>query len=82
MGVSVSKRHFKKAVDRNHFKRQLREAYRLHKHILIGNLEKPHAFMFLYQSSERLTHEQIQSKTIALFEKFNARDQPRPEQNQ
>jgi ribonuclease P protein component len=82
MGVSVSKRNFKRAHDRNFFKRQLREAYRLNKHLLIENLEKPHAFMLLYQTSDRLTFEQIQSKTIALFEKFNARDLPKPEENQ
>lgn len=32
--VSVSKRHFKHAVDRNRAKRQMREAYRLNKHRL------------------------------------------------
>ena len=32
--VSVSKRHFKRAVRRNRIKRQLREAYRLQKHLL------------------------------------------------
>lgn len=32
--VSVSKRHFKRAVKRNRVKRQLREAYRLNKHLL------------------------------------------------
>ena len=32
--VSVSKRKFKHAVDRNRAKRQMREAYRLSKHIL------------------------------------------------
>ena len=46
MGVSVSKKYFKKAVDRNYFKRVLRETYRLNKHLLIDNLEKPYAFMF------------------------------------
>ncbi|MBD3583739.1 ribonuclease P protein component [Flavobacterium selenitireducens] len=79
MGVSVSKRNFKKAHDRNYFKRCLREAYRLNKHILLANLETPHAFMLLYQSSERLTSNQIQTKTIALFEKFNVREIPKPE---
>lgn len=32
--VSVSKKYFKKAVDRNRLKRQIREAYRQHKHLL------------------------------------------------
>ncbi|HEX2606460.1 MAG TPA: ribonuclease P protein component [Flavisolibacter sp.] len=31
MGVTASKKHFKKAVDRNRIKRLLREAYRLQK---------------------------------------------------
>ena len=70
MGVSVSKKYFKKAVDRNYFKRVLRETYRLNKHILIDNLDKKYAFMFFYQTKERLTYEEINTKTIELFEKF------------
>ncbi len=70
MGVSVSKKHFKKAVDRNYFKRVLRESYRLHKHLLLNNLTTPFSFMFLYQSKDRLAFEEINKKTIQLFEKF------------
>ncbi|MES2545294.1 MAG: ribonuclease P protein component [Bacteroidota bacterium] len=70
MGVSVSKKHFKKAVDRNYFKRVLRETYRLNKHLLIENINKPYAFMFLYQTKDRLSYEEINTKTIQLFEKF------------
>lgn len=70
MGVSVSKKNFKKAVDRNYFKRVLRETYRLNKHLLIDNLDRPYAFMFFYQTKERLSYEEINTKTIQLFEKF------------
>lgn len=70
MGVSVSKKYFKKAVDRNYYKRVLRETYRLNKHILINNLEKPYAFMFFYQTKERLSYQEIEEKTIQLFQKF------------
>ncbi|HRH35028.1 MAG TPA: ribonuclease P protein component, partial [Catalimonadaceae bacterium] len=36
--VSASKRNFKQAVDRNRIKRQIREAYRLHKHLLYSQV--------------------------------------------
>lgn len=70
IGFSVSKRYFKKAVDRNHFKRLLREAYRLNKHNLLESLDKPYAMMLLYQTKDRLSFQEIEEKTIALFEKF------------
>ena len=70
MGVSVSKKNFKKAVDRNYFKRILRETYRLNKHLLIDNLDQPYSFMFFYQTKDRLTYDEINTKTIQLFEKF------------
>ncbi len=72
MGVSVSKKYFKKAVDRNYFKRVLRETYRLNKQLLLDNMDKPYALMFFYQSKDHLSYEEINEKTVQLFEKFVA----------
>lgn len=70
MGVSVSKKYFKKAVDRNYFKRVLRETYRLNKQLLLENMPQPYSFMLLYQTKDRLSYEEINQKTVELFEKF------------
>lgn len=70
LGVSVSKKYFKKAVDRNYYKRLLRECYRLNKKILLENLDQPYAVMFFYQSKETMTFTEMNEKTILLFEKF------------
>lgn len=74
LGVSVSKKYFKNAADRNYYKRVLREVYRHNKHILINKLDKPYAFMFFYQTKDRLSFEEINTKCIQLFEKFNLQE--------
>jgi ribonuclease P protein component len=70
IGVSVSKKYFKKAADRNYYKRVLRETFRLNKHLITESTNEPYAMMILYQSADRLSFEDIQKKTIQLFEKF------------
>ncbi len=70
IGVSVSKRYFKKATDRNYIKRCLREAYRLNQHLLEPT-RGDYQFMLLYQSAEMPTSGRIEELAVALFKKFN-----------
>lgn len=69
-GVSVSKRNFKTAVDRNKIKRLLRESYRLNKLNYFNNLTIQHAFMILYIGKEKPTFAHVEIKMKQLFEKF------------
>ena len=77
--VSVSKRHFKRAVKRNRVKRQIREAYRLNKHLLQEALEQMKdtavAMAFIWQSDElaetALITEKMQSLLSRMAEKIS-----------
>jgi len=70
-GVSVSKRHFKTAIERNRIKRLMREVYRLNKPLYFNNFSTQCAFMILYIGNEKPKFEQIEAKMKQLFDKFH-----------
>ena len=74
--ISVSKRHFKHAVDRNRAKRQVREAWRLNRHILTDEpcFTAPEIWelhiAFLWLSDEPLSSELVQRKMKNLLHRI------------
>jgi ribonuclease P protein component len=61
---SVSKRNFKRAVERNKIKRQMREAFRHHKASLMA-LPKKYAIAYIYTARKILPFKEIESKLKA-----------------
>lgn len=72
-GVAVSKRNFKRAVDRNAIKRKMREAIRLHKHVLedsVGMKNGSLAFMVIYTGKEIVDYHIIEEQMIRIFDRL------------
>ncbi|MFB1041126.1 MAG: ribonuclease P protein component [Polaribacter sp.] len=70
VGVSVAKRNYKLAVDRNRLKRLMRETYRLQKQIVYNNLDKPYVFMISYIGREEIKYEDLYLKMEKLLTLF------------
>ena len=65
---SVSKRNFKKAVDRNLLKRRMREAYRLNKHAITGTTKFQIAY--IYSAKELMPVNLIEEKMVLSFKRL------------
>ncbi|MCX6337209.1 MAG: ribonuclease P protein component [Bacteroidetes bacterium] len=73
VGVGVSSRHFKKAVDRNRIKRLLRESYRTQKQLLNFTEAAPtqKVLFFLYVGKELPEAALIQTKMAVALQKIS-----------
>ncbi|NHE59486.1 ribonuclease P protein component [Cyclobacterium plantarum] len=70
--VSVSKKRFKKAVDRNYIKRRVKEAYRQNKFLLKeADTDNPRKLIALvYVSQDLMGFHDIESKVIRVLKKI------------
>ena len=74
MLVSVPKRYFKHAVDRNRVKRQVRKAFRRNKSIITQNLTDDHeavAMAFVWLTDEKFPSSEVENRMVRLLTRIS-----------
>jgi ribonuclease P protein component len=70
--ISVPKKNFAKAVERNLIKRRIREVYRKNKHILLSELAKKNTtsieIAFIYIGQNIIEYNELENKVISALQ--------------
>ena len=71
--ISVPKKRFKHAVDRNRVKRQIREAYRHHKQLLEGAVAADRQLLiaFVWLSDRHCPTKEIEKRVVNLLQRIS-----------
>lgn len=72
-GISVPKKKFKRAVDRNLIKRRSKEAYRIHQHNLKKLMQERGESLLImpvYIADEILNYKEVEDKIILLLQRL------------
>lgn len=77
--ISVPKKHFKHAVDRNRVKRQIRESYRRHKDLLTNSLLDTQQLLIacVWLSDRHEPSSAIERKLVSLMQRIGERNEKR-----
>ena len=70
--VSVSKRHFKHAVDRNRVKRQIREVYRRNKQLLCDVVPETEQVLMalVWLADEHYSTQEVEKRVVKLMQRM------------
>ena len=77
--ISVPKKHFKHAVDRNRVKRQIRESYRRHKELLTNSLSDTQQVLIacVWLSDQQEPSSAVERKLVSLMQRIGEKNDKR-----